>query len=80
VTEISDDAKRNRAGWTKANADFTDKSARRAWAAEEITWGVFGVPEASIHTLGNVAGLTSLSWDAAPPTSPPGWRDGVRAR
>jgi hypothetical protein len=52
VTEISDDAKRNRAGWTKANADFTDKSARRAWAAEEITWGVFGVPEASIHTLG----------------------------
>ena len=57
MTEISDDAKRNRVGWTKANADFTDKSARHTWAAKEITWGVFGVPEASLGTLGDVAGL-----------------------
>ena len=57
MTGISDDAKRNRAGWTKANAEFTDQQANRAWAAEAITWGVFGVPEESLHTLGNVDGL-----------------------
>ena len=57
MTEISDDAKRNRAGWTKTNADFTDQQASRSWAAAEITWGVFDVPEASLNTLGDVAGL-----------------------
>ncbi len=57
MNDISDDAKRNRIGWTKANADYTDKSARDAWAAAEMRWGVFGVPEASLHTLGEVAGL-----------------------
>ena len=57
MTEISDDAKRNRAGWTKANTEFTDEHADRAWRAEAITWGVFGVPETSLDTLGNVDGL-----------------------
>jgi SAM-dependent methyltransferase len=56
VTDISDDAKRNRARWTQANAEHTDRSARKAWAAEAMTWGVFGVPEASLDTLGEVAG------------------------
>lgn len=54
MTEISDDAKRNREGWTKANADHTDAQARRSWAATDTTWGVFGVPEASLGTLGEV--------------------------
>src|SRR5271169_3481973 len=57
MTEISADAKRNRAQWTKANADFTDPRASHTWAAEEITWGVFDVPEASLNTLGEVDGL-----------------------
>lgn len=57
MTGISDDAKRNCANWTKANAEFTDEQASHAWAAEAITWGVFNVPEASLHTLGNVDGL-----------------------
>ena len=45
MPEISDDARRNREDWTKANADYTDARASSNWAAEEITWGVFGVPE-----------------------------------
>jgi SAM-dependent methyltransferase len=57
MDDISDDAKRNREGWTKANTEYTDKSARDAWAAEEMSWGVFGVPEKSLGTLGEVAGL-----------------------
>ncbi len=57
MTDISNDAKRNREDWTRANAAYTDKRASHNWAAEEITWGVFSVPEASIDTLGDVAGL-----------------------
>ena len=57
MADLSDDAKRNCANWTKANAEFTDERASHAWAAEAITWGVFNVPEASLQTLGNVDGL-----------------------
>ncbi len=57
MPEISDDAKRNRASWTKINAEFTDQQASTAWADAEMTWGVFGVPETSINTLGDVNGL-----------------------
>jgi SAM-dependent methyltransferase len=54
---ISDDAKRNREGWTQANAEYTDASASERWAAEEITWGVFGIPEALVGSLGDVDDL-----------------------
>ena len=57
MTEISDDARRNRASWTKINADFTGERASQTWAASEITWGMFGVPEKSLNTLGDVSGL-----------------------
>ena len=45
MPEISDDAKRNREDWTQANAAYTDARASHNWAEEEISWGVFGVPE-----------------------------------
>jgi len=57
MTEISDDAKRNREDWTQANAAYTDAKASANWAEEEITWGVWSVPEASLGTLGEVADL-----------------------
>ena len=47
----------NIAAWTKANAEYTDASAARAWARDDITWGVFGIPESAIGVLGDVAGL-----------------------
>jgi len=43
--------------WTRANAEYTDDSAARAWAQEEITWGVFSVPESELNLLGDVDGL-----------------------
>jgi SAM-dependent methyltransferase len=52
-----EDAARNRDVWTKANADYTDDEARRKWAADEISWGVWGVPELELRILGDVAGL-----------------------
>jgi SAM-dependent methyltransferase len=48
---------RNVEVWTKANADYTGKRARDAWAQEEITWGVFGIPESEVEVLGDVSGL-----------------------
>ncbi|HEX6701119.1 MAG TPA: class I SAM-dependent methyltransferase [Gaiellaceae bacterium] len=53
----SEDAARNRDVWTKANADYTNDDARRKWAAEEISWGVWDVPESDLGILGDVAGL-----------------------
>lgn len=46
--------------WTKKNADYTAARARDAWAKDEITWGVFGVPESEVDVLGDVAGLDVL--------------------
>ena len=57
MTGISDDARRNRENWTQANAEYTDANASSGWAAEEITWGVYGIPEEPLRTLGPVAGL-----------------------
>jgi SAM-dependent methyltransferase len=53
----SEDAARNRNVWTKANADYTGDEARRKWAADEISWGVWGVPESELRILGDVSGL-----------------------
>ena len=53
----SPDLERNIAEWTKANSDYTDGSASRAWAREEMSWGVFNVPESNVGCLGDVGGL-----------------------
>jgi len=47
----------NVAAWTKANAEHTDGAAPRAWARDDISWGVFGIPESSIGCIGDVDGL-----------------------
>jgi SAM-dependent methyltransferase len=53
----SEDAARNRDVWTRANAQYTGGQAAEKWAAEEISWGVWDVPEAELGILGDVAGL-----------------------
>jgi SAM-dependent methyltransferase len=47
----------NRALWTTSNAEYTGPDAARAWAEEQFTWGVFGVPERDVDVLGEVSGL-----------------------
>jgi SAM-dependent methyltransferase len=47
----------NVANWTRANTEYTDASAARAWAQEEIKWGVFETPESELNLLGDVSGL-----------------------
>ena len=53
---LTDYLERNRAGWTKANQEYTDARASEAWAAEEITWGMFGPSDSELGVLGGVAG------------------------
>jgi len=53
----SDYVAENRALWTKSNAEYTDPNASRAWAKDEVTWGVFRHRESELGVLGDVAGL-----------------------
>ena len=46
----------NREAWTKSNAEYTDASARDAWAQEEITWGQWSLPEREVGMLPPLAG------------------------
>jgi ubiquinone/menaquinone biosynthesis C-methylase UbiE len=57
---LSEEARRNRDVWTRSNAEYTDASAAEAWAQEEMTWGMFGVPEAELNALGDVTGKDVL--------------------
>ena len=51
----------NVAYWTQKNADYTDAAAERAWAQDEITWGVWETPESQLNVIGDV------EWDDAIP-------------
>jgi SAM-dependent methyltransferase len=53
---ISEDARQNREVWTKANADYTDAQAAEAWGNDDIEWGTYGIAEAELDVLGDVAG------------------------
>jgi SAM-dependent methyltransferase len=46
----------NRAGWTRANVEYTDARAEDVWAQPEITWGQWGIPESELRMLPDVAG------------------------
>ncbi|MBA2360644.1 MAG: class I SAM-dependent methyltransferase [Actinobacteria bacterium] len=52
----AEDALKNRQVWTKANAEYTDRRARDAWADEEIEWGMYSGPEAGLDALGALEG------------------------
>jgi len=52
----AEDALKNRQVWTKANAEYTDRRARDAWASEEIEWGMYSGPEAGLDALGALEG------------------------
>ena len=55
-SELPEYAVRNRARWTKTNARVHARPRRPSVAAEEITWGLWGVPEAELSALPDVAG------------------------
>ena len=42
--------------WTQENAEYTDARAEQAWARDEITYGIWNVPESELHALPDLAG------------------------
>ena len=46
----------NREAWTRANAEYTDAKAREAWAQQEITWGMWSIPETKLRALPELHG------------------------
>ena len=52
---LSDHARSNRELWTGYAAEYAE-SAAWDWAQEEITWGVWHVPESELRALPDVAG------------------------
>jgi SAM-dependent methyltransferase len=55
--EYPDYVPRNVELWTKDTIEHTGPRARHAWAADEITWGIFAIPDSELGVLGDVAGL-----------------------
>ena len=57
-SERPDHVARNRAYWDEVNAPHYVESGRRSWATNEITWGIFGLPETELRALPeDVAGM-----------------------
>jgi hypothetical protein len=53
---MADEVAANRELWTRTNGEYAGEHAFRAWAAEDITWGIFNVPEHQLGILGDVRG------------------------
>lgn len=53
----ADDAAKNVALWTKANAEYTSENAAVNWALDEISWGIWAIDESELNVLGDVDGL-----------------------
>jgi SAM-dependent methyltransferase len=50
TTTTGDHVAQNRVAWDRMAADYVE-SGRRNWASDEITWGIFDVPESRIGML-----------------------------
>ncbi|MBD0348968.1 MAG: class I SAM-dependent methyltransferase [Thermoleophilia bacterium] len=59
AVKLSDHARRNRAEWNAWAAEFVEPG-RRAWAAEEISWGIVDTLESDVRVLPDVAGKDVL--------------------
>ena len=54
MAELTPEAAKNRELWTQTNAEFTHEQGGRAWAQEEMSWGIWGVPEAELGALAGI--------------------------
>jgi 2-polyprenyl-3-methyl-5-hydroxy-6-metoxy-1,4-benzoquinol methylase len=49
--ELPEHVARNRVYWDEVNAPLYAAPGARAWARQEINWGIFGTPENELHAL-----------------------------
>lgn len=54
----SEDVRRNERAWDREAAAY-EAAGRRSWAAEP-SWGIWGIPEAELRLLDDVAGLDAI--------------------
>lgn len=54
--ELPEHVRRNRKHWDSV-ADQYVASAERNWASDEISWGIWGIPESEVGLLPPVSGL-----------------------
>ena len=52
--EFPDYVAQNVATWTRANEEYTDARAAESWAQDEITWGIWRIPESQLGVLPDV--------------------------
>jgi ubiquinone/menaquinone biosynthesis C-methylase UbiE len=56
-SDFPDYVQQNVAVWTRSNAAYTDAQAERSWRREDITWGIWRIPESQLNVIGDVNGL-----------------------
>jgi SAM-dependent methyltransferase len=56
MPELTPHARHNRDYWTSQASDYVDP-ARRHWATDEPTWGIWEIPETDVGALPDVSGL-----------------------
>lgn len=59
VSSLPEHVRRNRAAWD-AWATAYEAPGHRAWAKTAPDWGIWGIPEADLHVLPDVAGLDTI--------------------
>ena len=52
---MTDHVLRNRAVWDRLSVEYAEPG-RRAWASNELTWGIWQLPERTVRALPDVAG------------------------
>lgn len=52
-----EDIDHNRRLWDLVNVQFSGADGLALWARPDIVWGLFGIPEAELGVVGDVAGL-----------------------
>jgi SAM-dependent methyltransferase len=60
MASSNEDAAKNVALWTQANAEYADENAATNWALDEISWGIWGIDESELNVLGEVRGLDTV--------------------
>jgi len=53
---LPDHVRENKASWEIEAANYVE-NAKRNWATDDISWGIFGVPESAAGALPDVAGM-----------------------
>src|SRR5215216_3825926 len=60
ATTTGDHVAQNRAAWDRMATDYVE-SGRRNWASDEVSWGIFDVPESRIGMLpSDLAGIDTV--------------------